>query len=161
MPPPDMIPPANDSESGSDDEDDDYGPSLPPPPGTSTAPEATATRNDTEAAVSAPEPTKRDDWMLRPPEEVDLGSRMDPTKLRSRGFNTAPSRPAAGASSGPSKIWTETPDEKRKRLENEVMGIQAHAGAECGPPKAQMSEAAAAKARQVQDYNVSCLLLGL
>lgn len=59
--------------------------------------------------------------MTLPPQADDLAARMDPSKLRARGFNTGKS--ARGAS-GPVEtgIWTETPEQKRKRLEDEVMG---------------------------------------
>lgn len=158
-----MITQADDASSSSDeDDDDDYGPSLPPPVGAQTAP---ATRPDTSVPTPA-EPSinttsKRDDWMLRPPDELDLSARVDPTKLRNRKFNTAPSRP--GASSGPSKMWTETPEEKRRRLENEVMGIQAPAavaaaGGRVEGPKV-MTEEEEKRARMVREYNVSTIYI--
>ncbi len=43
---------------------------------------------------------------------------MDPTKLRARGFNKGGS--SAG---GDHDLWDETPEQKRKRLENEILGI--------------------------------------
>lgn len=162
MPPPGMIPQTSGSSEDSDD-DEDYGPALPPPKGAApddkestskveAARTATTSDSGTSQAVDA---GKRDDWMLRPPDEVDLSSRIDPTKLRNRKFNSGPSRPKP--STGPSKMWTETPDEKRKRLEDEVMGIQAPASADADKPKAQQpSEEADAMSKQVRDYNV-CL----
>ena len=57
---------------------------------------------------------------------------MDPTKLRNRRFNTgvgarAPPQKAAGeggaADGGMGRTWTETPEQKRQRLEDEVMGV--------------------------------------
>ncbi|EKG22001.1 hypothetical protein MPH_00592 [Macrophomina phaseolina MS6] len=50
---------------------------------------------------------------------------MDPTKLRARGFQTG--KGARGPTSGGGDLgaWTETPEQKRKRLENEVMGVAA------------------------------------
>ena len=169
MPPPGMIPQADESSNNSDssdDEDDDYGPSLPPPNG-ADATQPSATHRGTTSTSSGPAPvepglsttttSKRDDWMLKPPDELDLSSRVDPTKLRNRKFNTAPSRP--GPATGPSKMWTETPEEKRRRLENEVMGIQAPAaaaGAALGPK--QLSEEEMKKAKMVKDYNVSYMV---
>lgn len=51
---------------------------------------------------------------------------MDPTKLKSRTFaqnnkphSAAPNKP--GQSSGPN-LWTETPQERMQRLEDEMMG---------------------------------------
>jgi hypothetical protein len=155
MPPPNMIPQASDSSDDSDD-DDDYGPTLPPPAGASTSQsnasasaDATASRDDAHSEEEN-KPAKRDDWMLRPPDEIDLSSRVDPTKLRNRKFNTAPGRPGP---TGPSNMWTETPDEKRKRLQDEVMGVQAPAGGE--KTKKQPSESKAAMSKQVHEYNVS------
>lgn len=50
---------------------------------------------------------------------------VDPTKLKSRGFRQT-AKPHAGQSTdrsaGPSTLWTETPAERAKRMEDEVMG---------------------------------------
>lgn len=148
----------SDSESESDD---DYGPSLPDPSSatttttTSTTAELERQRAFQEAEnTPAPTVTKRDDWMLRPPEQLDLSSRVDPTKLRNRKFNTGSAArrndPAAGG--GSVSTWTETADEKRKRLENEVMGVQAPSNS-AGGLKVSPAESSAMK-KQVQEYNV-------
>ncbi|KAK3945454.1 hypothetical protein QBC46DRAFT_372279 [Diplogelasinospora grovesii] len=81
-----------------------YGPAFPPPP---------------------PEPValKRDDWMTAPPTD-DSRRAPDPTKLRNRKFASGP-RAATSADpkgGGISSIWTETPEEKRKRLADAVLG---------------------------------------
>ncbi|KAL1960744.1 hypothetical protein VTO42DRAFT_6574 [Malbranchea cinnamomea] len=156
MPPPGMIPQASDDGGSSESDDDDYGPALPPPEGASAVLEDavrgeidTADSTDSSRAAAAASPSKRDDWMLRPPNELNFSSRVDPTKIRNRKFNPHASRQAP--SSGTGQTWTETPDEKRKRLENEVMGIRAPAGTD--KPKSQASEASAAMAKQVQEYN--------
>ena len=62
-----------------------------------------------------------------PPTQDDLSARFDPTKLRARKFNTGRGTTTAGASSdrGASSLWTETPEQKRKRLADEVMGVQS------------------------------------
>ncbi|GAW11662.1 hypothetical protein ANO14919_010100 [Xylariales sp. No.14919] len=119
-------PPASaDSESDSDD-DDDYGPALP----TSTShqqrqAEALAAAEAEAATAKVP---KRDDWMLAPPSAGGYRA-ADPTKLKARRFNSGP-RANTGGSGGSeiSSIWTETPEEKRKRLENAVLGRDAGAG---------------------------------
>ncbi|CEQ42803.1 SPOSA6832_04658 [Sporobolomyces salmonicolor] len=68
---------------------------------------------------------QRDEWMLVPPQEMDLLSSMDPTKLKSRTFQTNPKAAAASSksakSSGPN-LWTETPAERQQRLEDEALG---------------------------------------
>ncbi|KAI7781909.1 hypothetical protein LA080_014090 [Diaporthe eres] len=115
---------APDSDSDSDS-DDDYGPALP-----GAAP---ANRNAAggpsslprPGAAAAPEKPARDDWMLAPPEPTGYQER-DPTKIKARKFASgagATSRPAGGGGGGGiSKIWTETPEEKAKRLADAVLG---------------------------------------
>ncbi|KAH6900269.1 hypothetical protein B0T10DRAFT_470097 [Thelonectria olida] len=110
-------PPANlatrsvdDAESSSDSEDD-YGPAL---PGSSKAQKVVL-----GPQLPAAEPKQeRDSWMLAPPESSGYSER-DPTRMRNRKFASKPS------SSGPStvsSIWTETPEEKLKRLQDSVLG---------------------------------------
>jgi len=68
--------------------------------------------------------------MLAPPTSSGYHER-DPTKLKNRRF--ASSKPHASAPSGPSEIssiWTETPEQKRKRLEDAVLGRAAPAGSD-------------------------------
>ncbi len=118
--------PSNDEDSDSDS--DDYGPSLPPPPGSAAAYAAEAERAEVRAetarAASNPQPKKiqRDDWMMVPPSDSDWGSRVDPTKLKSRKFASGKGATAPSQKGSISAIWTETPEEKRQRLEDEVMG---------------------------------------
>ncbi|EFR01994.1 hypothetical protein MGYG_04997 [Nannizzia gypsea CBS 118893] len=160
-----MMPPSArpDSDKDEDDEedesDDDYGPSLPPPASSSSAikPEA-PTQPIPSAPASKPEVIQRDDWMLKPPDQLDLSARMDPTKLKNRKFNTGnPARPAASKAGGPSNTWTETVEEKRKRLQNEVMGIQAPAAASAASEpdagKALATERAEKMSKHVREYN--------
>jgi hypothetical protein len=109
--------PADDSDSS----DDDYGPSLP------SAADAHAestfdipTLSREEQAIEDAKP-KREGWMTLPPSADGLKN-MDPLKQRARGFNTSRhTNPAKG--SGIAATWTETPDEKRVRLQKEMMGI--------------------------------------
>jgi hypothetical protein len=58
--------------------------------------------------------------MTMPPTQDDLAARMDPTKTRARKFNSGKS---AGTTGGMSSAWTETPEQKLKRLQDEAMGI--------------------------------------
>lgn len=116
--------PAQPQADESSDDDDDFGPAL-PPTGAELS-EATANSNTQEQEQEASkeqEKPKRDDWMTMPPEQDGLASRMDPTKLRARGFNTGKGAKAPAEKGGDSSAWHETPEQKRKRLEDEMMGI--------------------------------------
>lgn len=112
-----------DDDSSSDD-DDDFGPALP-----SAANASNTAGNDYGPQPARSEPSdaeakpKRDDWMTMPPEADGLASRMDPTKQRARGFNTSKGAKAPPAKGGDGSAWHETPEQKRKRLEDEMMGI--------------------------------------
>ncbi|KFY25986.1 hypothetical protein V493_04325, partial [Pseudogymnoascus sp. VKM F-4281 (FW-2241)] len=146
----------------SDSSDDDYGPSLPPAPGSAAAAaEASAIRAReaarasaaTAAASSAP---KRDEWMLVPPSSGDWTSRVDPTKLKTRKFASGKGAKAPGEKSGVSAIWTETPEEKRQRLEDEVLG-RKEVATNSGKGRAEMREGdeeeQAAIAKRIREYN--------
>lgn len=152
---------SEDDKDEEDDSDDDYGPSLPPPTSSSSAVKhETPTEPIPSTPASKPEVIQRDDWMLKPPDQLGVSARMDPTKLKNRKFNTGnPTRPAASKAGGPSNTWTETVEEKRKRLQNEVMGIQAPAAAptepETGAGKSLARERAEKLSKHVREYNVS------
>ncbi|KAK2735761.1 hypothetical protein FQN57_001141 [Myotisia sp. PD_48] len=142
----------------SDESDDDYGPSLPPPAGSNNRDVSDAPTSPSIATIPVEETAKRDEWMLKPPDQLDFSSRaVDPTKLRSRKFKTGPGATRPSGLGGSSSTWTETTEEKRKRLENEVMGIQAPASvassSEQSGAKAAYSERSEAMAKQVQEYN--------
>jgi hypothetical protein len=98
---------------------------------------------------------KRDEWMMMPPTQDGLAARMDPTKIRPGKFRSGK---AAGAPAGGDvdSIWTETPEQKRKRLANEVLGIVAPAasGVTGKKPGSKVDEEAA---RKIREYNV-CLI---
>ena len=115
--------PANDSS----DSEDDYGPSLPPAPGSAAETQLqrrTQQEQDRLSAVASAEPTKpqRAEWMLAPPTDSDWTSRVDPTKLKNRKFASGKGSKAPAEKAGVSAIWTETPEQKRQRLEDEVLG---------------------------------------
>ncbi|KUI58701.1 GPALPP motifs-containing protein 1 [Cytospora mali] len=113
--------PASDLDDDSDS-DDDYGPAL---PGATTRPNTGPAHPAFNAsAPSEPARPKRDDWMLAPPTSSGYQER-DPTKIKSRKFASgasATSRPKDGSAGGLSSIWTETPEEKAKRLADAVLG---------------------------------------
>lgn len=94
--------------------------------------------------------------MLVPPKESDWTSRVDPTKLRNRKFNTGRGAKApAQKSSGDNALWTETPEQKRQRLADELMGVRKPAAE--GPPTSQADQNSAeyqAVSRRVQEYYV-------
>jgi len=116
------------SDSESDSSDDDFGP-APPPAGATYDDDEQPTKSafDTEPTYTetAPKKAQRDDWMTMPPTQDDLAARLDPTKQRARKFNTGKS--ANAAAGGMSSAWTETPEQKLKRLQDEAMGISAPA----------------------------------
>ncbi|OLN84331.1 Uncharacterized protein F26A3.7 [Colletotrichum chlorophyti] len=118
------LPPANHSatpDDSSSDSDDDYGPAL--PSSTTSAQRAQAAAAAAAASAAAePAAPQRDDWMLAPPTQSGYQER-DPTKLKNRKFASGKSSAAAGGRGGGiSSIWTETPEQKRKRLEDAVLG---------------------------------------
>ncbi|EFX06085.1 hypothetical protein CMQ_4154 [Grosmannia clavigera kw1407] len=135
----------SDSASGSDsDSDSDYGPAL---PGTDSHSEAMAAyieeqdaQEDDDARLygvprppAGPDPdapAQRDDWMLAPPTD-DVGARAaDPTKIRARKFatgraaNAVEARAVGGgaAASAIGSLWTETIEQKSRRLADTVLG---------------------------------------
>jgi hypothetical protein len=75
--------------------------------------------------------------MLAPP--TSSGYRAaDPTKLRARKFASGPRAATEAKPAGVSSIWTETPEEKARRLANAVLGREdpAAAAAAAGGPSA-------------------------
>lgn len=150
--------PANDSSS---DSDDDYGPSLPPPPGSAAASRLQAEAEVQTAHSNAPQAApkaQRAEWMLVPPTSSDWSSRIDPTKLKNRKFASGKgSKAPADKSGGISAIWTETPEEKRQRLEDEVLGRKdaaTSARAAAGPREGRVeSREERETARRIREYN--------
>lgn len=149
--------PANDDSS---DSEDDYGPSLPPTAG-SAAEAALFEQQEAEdwtsvSAAPAPEKSKRAEWMLAPPTEADSRGRVDPTKIKSRKFNSGKGAKAPTEKSGISAIWTETPEEKRQRLEDEVLGrkdaaTSSRASQQAKPDRRSREDEATE--RRIREYN--------
>lgn len=99
---------------------------------------------------------QREEWMLVPPKQEAWSSRVDPTKLRNRKFNTGMGAKApAQVSDGDNALWTETPEQKRQRLADEVMGVRKPAteGGTTPRSKANASEDQAT-AQRIREYNV-------
>ncbi|KAI9842262.1 MAG: hypothetical protein M1838_003189 [Thelocarpon superellum] len=143
-----------DDESSSDD---GFGPALPPATAEAQR-EVEVQRQRWEDEVAREEQNKkpqREEWMLVPPTSDDWSSRVDPTKLRNRKFNTGKGAKAPVANAGAEHaLWTETPEQKRQRLANEVMGVtkpatEAPVDAKSARRMAEDEETA----RQVQEYN--------
>ena len=94
--------------------------------------------------------------MLVPPKQDDWSSRVDPTKLRNRKFNTGKGAKApAPKGDGENSVWTETPEQKRQRLEEEVMGVRKPAAQGPEDKTTVQSDAEAQEtARRIREYNV-------
>lgn len=94
--------------------------------------------------------------MMVPPKQDDLAARLDPTKQRARKFNTGKGAKGPSAAGGDNDLWSETPEQKRKRLEDEMMGVSKP-----GLPtaRAENREASAPRddeaARRIREHTVS------
>lgn len=116
-------PPNQQADDSSDDSSDDgYGPALPSAndstPSTALAQGSSYGDHNDELTSSKP---KRDDWMMMPPKQDDLAARLDPLKARPTKFA------GKGAHKGETdnSTWHETPEQKQKRLQDEMMGISS------------------------------------
>ncbi len=152
-------PPNPPDDSDSDSDSDDYGPSLPPAPGSAAAaafPAAQQQKCEDSAAAAASTKPQRAEWMLVPPTDSDWTSRVDPTKLKARKFASGKGAKAPTEKSGISAIWTETPEQKRQRLADEVLGRAevATSSREKGKAKPEgESREDEATARRIREYN--------
>lgn len=129
------------SEDSSDD--DDFGPSLP-----GAAGNATSTHTDADEDAEQPEDkVKRDDWMMMPPKQDDLAARLDPLKARPSKFA------GKGASKGDtdSSAWHETPEQKQKRLRDEMMGISSSSSSSKPAAAAKLEPGKSAKQRKDEE----------
>ncbi|EJD55130.1 hypothetical protein AURDEDRAFT_178939 [Auricularia subglabra TFB-10046 SS5] len=71
-----------------------------------------------------PKKLQREEWMLKPPSSSDLLGSLDPSKLTAkRTFN----RGTTDVRSMADNLWTETPEERQKRVADEVMGKKRRA----------------------------------
>ncbi|KAI9648695.1 hypothetical protein NHQ30_003335 [Ciborinia camelliae] len=147
-------PPNSDSDS-----DSDYGPALPPAAGSAAAIalESQRAREIQAAAAKSNEPAKpqRPDWMLAPPTSSDWTSKIDPTKLKARKFAGGKGAKAPAEKTGVSAIWTETPEEKRQRLEDAVLGRQDSAASINNGSARTKAESRADEetAKRIREYN--------
>ncbi|KAJ5359874.1 Protein of unknown function DUF3752 [Penicillium concentricum] len=109
------LPPQADSGSETSS-DDDFGPSLPP----SGPLKDPVHIQPTDSGSKLEKESQRDQWMLQPPSHSDWASKIDPTQLRNRKFNTGKS---ATAPKSMDSSWVETPEERMRRLQDAVMGV--------------------------------------
>lgn len=145
--------------AGSDSEEDDFGPSLPP---SNDRPVATVDpANDAPAMPQSPRPdvkeTRRDQWMLHPPEQSDWATKIDPTKLRNRKFQTGKSARTTGAPQQVDAAWVESPEERMRRLQDEVMGVAASPAKSAKQPHTDGASSSATKSMEekIRNYKVT------
>ncbi|GAA5940664.1 GPALPP motifs-containing protein 1 [Sporobolomyces koalae] len=145
-------------EQNEEGSDEDYGPGpLPPPAGFGAGSnhddnegaraflereerQKERERQERELANAKP---KREEWMLVPPKEMDLMSSIDTTKLKSRGFQTGPKAQQSNraSSSNEPNLWTETPQERQQRLQDEALGKKRKAeNSHSGPTEEETEE---------------------
>lgn len=139
------------SESDSES-DDDFGPGLPPPAGTSMAPVEQPV-GQSDAPAREKKESQRDQWMLAPPDGSDWASKIDPTQIRNRKFNTGRSARSGGSKEVDSS-WVETPEERMRRLGDAVMGVGTPSG-DAKQPKASSTARDKSMEERIKKYNVS------
>ena len=100
--------------------------------------------------------------MLVPPPSDDWASKVDPTKLKNRKFNSGRSTRGVQSSSSSSGVKDgglefETMQEKRKRLEDEVMGVSksSDGGRQVDAKDKYKQIEEEETARRLREYNVS------
>lgn len=94
-----------------------------------------------------------------PPKQDDLAARMDPTKQRPRTFNTSKGAKGPSALGEDSSSWNETPEQRQKRLADEMMGVsKPSTTVPKGPAKAQNGAKEDPDAKKIRDRTV-CIFL--
>ena len=146
------------TDNSSSEDDGDVGPSLPPMPGSIKHQVEAQRQQDLEhdfAAREAAKKPQREEWMLVPPKQDDWSARVDPTKLRNRKFNTGKGSKAPMQKGGnENALWTEMPEQKRQRLEDEVMGTKKPAQLDSETKKDPKKEQEARETQmRIQEYN--------
>lgn len=141
----------NDSSQSEDESDDDFGPSLPPPQGASPVPDQPEHRADPPQSI--PEKSNaRDAWMTEPPAHGDWASKVDPTQLRNRKFQGKSN--GTGVSKELDASWVESPEERLRRLGDQVMGVATSADAKRQPTSTSEAARAASMEERIQKFNV-------
>ena len=147
------------------DSDDGFGPALPSAAGTANAIAEAHRQKAVEEDIrrlEAQRKPQREEWMLVPPKQDDWSARVDPTKLKNRKFNTGKGAKAPTHNGGDNALWTETPEDKRRRLEDEVMGVKAPGQSDVDNKKTAKSAAEIQKIeRRIREYNVKFKTINL
>lgn len=133
--------------------DDDFGPALPTDHEIDAAP-ARMTADMVAPSTSTQAKSQRDDWMTVAPSSGDWTSKVDPTKLKSRKFNTGKSTAVKTVGSD---LWHETPAQKRARLQEESLGLRKADRPATAPHPSTLpnSEDDVETARRVREHNAS------
>lgn len=118
----------NDEPDSDDDSDsDDIGPVLPTASSERAQPASSTDTSSFEMHTGEnradTSKSQRDEWMLNPPDKSDWTSKVDPTKLRNRKFQTGKSARAPSAAGGADMSWVENSEQKLGRKKDEVLGI--------------------------------------
>ncbi|KAK4056988.1 hypothetical protein OIO90_001888 [Microbotryomycetes sp. JL221] len=158
----------------SEDSDDDYGPGpMPMAPGQAIddndgarqfreREQRLADKARREAEDKAK--PKREEWMLVPPKELDLMKSLDPTKLKGRGFSQKATSDKPKSNQEGIDLWTETPQQRAQRLEDEALGkrkkaVQSRTGGGESVPETDEERRKRKRderlKREVEEYNQS------
>ena len=155
-------PPGGQNAGEESESDDDFGPAPPSRPQDATSQQDIPQDGalTLEADKKAAKKPQREEWMLAPPTDGDWTSRIDPTKLKNRRFNTGKgARAPPPTQASDSNLWTETPEQKRKRLQEEVLGVAKPIASPRveGKPKQSRAEAQEIEQR-IQEYKVKLIV---
>lgn len=151
---------SNDLDSDGESDDDDVGPTLPPPLTEQVQPGKVTDCASHRPSATPPEEQihttkkQRDEWMLQPPEKSDWTSKVDPTKLRHRKFQSGKSA-GVSSTSRMDTSWLESPEQKMERMKDEVMGVKTSTQAENGGSSSEAPKITEAIQERIQKYNVS------
>jgi hypothetical protein len=146
----------SESEKSEDEssDDDDFGPQLPSSKPDFKGSHAVSYQDrETHHAQTASVPDKAvsSNWMTISPEDEQRAGRA-PQKLKNRVFQTGRAARTATTDTGGGGVaqqWAETVEEKRIRLENEIMGIKTEPRST--KQEASAHDAAASKARKITE----------
>ncbi|KAF3927454.1 hypothetical protein ABW21_db0208288 [Orbilia brochopaga] len=147
-----------DTRSHDEDEssDDEIGPSLPTTGASAIEEEVAAQRRLQAHTRQKDDKLKRDEWMIVPPKQEDWSVNVDPTKIRSRKFQTGKGARAPSAKGGDNSLWTETVADKAKRVADEVMGVRkpiSQTGVDEDPLEKAARREAEDTQRRIDEYN--------